>query len=1197
MAERRRNNIRRRREEEEQLRRQQREEEEQIRRQQREEEEQIRRQQREEEFHRQIDEHERERNDNNELEEIPRGIRDDDPSTQIAADVSNERGVITAEFLPPNLPENEYVRQGFRTLNEGDRVVSDVRNANYVEHVTINGETILYNARNFRSDKYNPENLLEPREKTDEGLSDPAEVIREQLAALRAGGKYRLVYIKPDITTRTGGAFLWFLKEEFPGSLSHLGIYKKHEWLNLSDIEIFNSCLVHCFKNHKHYERLLYSKASIYTLCSSKTFNLISDIIESNIIVHKIKIEKNNYSEIRMYKYPLDERKRYKEDFHICLLQGHYFPFIEDSGFTTKYIKKCVWKDEEKDPKILKTKYGLYKSKTKVLNTFNLVKLMIEMREEYFEDFDSEILREPKKESVDEQIMFKDYEQFDSRPCVKPEGNLEYEEVIVDADDLDEEEIFDNIINNRDIEIRVAKEKEIFHGDIETRPDKKGKHRPYLMVYEDNEGKQEYYFWGSNCVRDCLNHLAYKRDPKKRTIMKFQNLGFDITQIRDELLRVMDSIEPSKSKVYRLNGFYKPFGRKKPFQIIFNDQYPQIPMKLDDYKISFDLKEGKKKNYRHDFYANIKTITKNFLVAPHSCYNELEKIFEKKYIKESIDGKKLLIDYKQCAIDYCIRDVKTQRQGWNKMWNQVKNELEMDYNKFMTISNLSKGYCLKEGCYDNVYEIRGKTALFIRKCVVGGRTMVALHNKKNPGIRILNEREGDEDQNGFDFEYEDETIYPDKDINDIFIFHEKGEYDITLNENKNKKERKLNRGEAILENKSGFISPRPKILKTDKGEIMVCLDVNSLYPDAIVKLFGYPKGPPKNIPIEELKSKAFMDYANEYYLKILIKEVKNKLDFPILTKTGENGERLWLNDMEGEEIYVDRISLQEIIKHHGIEYEVKTGVMFNEGYNEKIGVVVKKLYELRTKYKKEKNPVQLLYKLMLNTAYGKTIQKPKDSRIIWRDQSITSEKNLIRTFGESIQYLETSELSNMFKAKIKIGILEHWAMPQCGSLVLSQSKKIMNKILVDYGEHIYYTDTDSIFITGTGYEILKEKSPEVLGDELGQLKEENHLKGNCVRITKAMFLAPKTYWVREENEKGEIYDKFVMKGIPQSSIEKVLKQKFNGNPETLFYGLIKRKNGVLFDLLDGGDKVRMDFSTINAVINLDKFSRRIGGFT
>ena len=558
--------------------------------------------------------------------------------------------------------------------------------------------------------------------------------------------------------------------------------------------------------------------------------------------------------------------------------------------------------------------------------------------------------------------------------------------------------------------------------------------------------------------------------------------------------------------------------------------------------------------------------------------------------------KRLIINFKQCAIDYCTMDVETQRLGWNKMWDQVNDELGMDYNQYMTISNLSKGYCLKKDCYEGIYEIRGKTALFIRKCVVGGRTMISLHNKEINGIRILNEREGDEYQNGFDFDYEDETIYPEKDINDVFIFHSEGEFDITLNENKKDKKIKYIRGDAVLEKSYNQKSPRIKLGKDEKDKKLVCLDVNSLYPVAITQLKGYCLGRPKNIPIEDLKSKKFMEYADEYYLKILIKKVKNKLHFPLLTKIGENGERLWINDMENEEIYIDRISLEELIKYHDIEFEVKTGVMFNEGYNDKIGKVIKKLYDLRTKYKKEKNPVQLLYKLMLNTAYGKTIQKPKDSRILWRRNNKTTEKNLIRTFGESIQYISTSKNSNMFKVKIRIGILNHWAMPHCGSLVLSQSKKIMNKFLVEFEDYSYYTDTDSIFITETGYNILKEKYPEMIGDELGQLKEENHLNGNLVRITKAMFLAPKTYWVREENEKGEVYDKFVMKGIPQSSIDKVLNQKFNGNPETMFYALINRKNGVLFDLLDGGDKVRMDFSTINAVINLDEFNRRIGEF-
>ena len=726
-------------------------------------------------------------------------------SGELARDVGNERGVIRADFFNSRTSPEVFRREGFPDLENDEILVDDIRHANSVQHITADGNFEEYNARNFKTDKYNTENLLEAKDHTDESLSDPEDEIKIQLEALRLGGKYRFIYKTPDITTRTGGAFLWFLKEEFPFSLSKYGIYKKSEWEKLKDIEIFNSCLVHCFKDHKYYERVLYSKASIYTLCSKKIFEIIADMIESNIMVHKIKIyNKNekkqndeNYTKIRIYPYYGADNRKYEEDFHICLLQGHYFPFIEDSGFTTKYIKNCIWKDEEKDMKKLITKYKLYKSKTSPLNSFNLIKLMIEMKNDYFEDFNSEILKEPRKEEVDRQIMFKDYEQFDvdfdSRICKKPKDNIpdEFETILEENEELDEEELFNNLLDNEEVKMinNKFKEKEIFHGDIETRPNHEGRHIPYLMCIDDNEGTRKRYFWGEDCVRYCLNYLSHIRDPNKNTIFKFQNLGFDITQIRDVLSRVVDSIEPSRSKVYRLKGIFKPNGKKKKFPIIFTDQYPQIPMRLDNYKISFNLKEGKTKGFRYDFYANIKNINKDNLLAPHSCYNELIKIFEPKYIKESLDGKRLIINFKQCAIDYCTMDVETQRLGWNKMWDQVNDELDMDYDRYMTISNLSKGYCLKEDCYDGVYEVRGKTALFIRKCVVGGRTMISLHNKETNGIRILNEREGDELQNGFDFDYEDEAIYPEKDINDIFIFHDEGIFDITLNENKKEKKK------------------------------------------------------------------------------------------------------------------------------------------------------------------------------------------------------------------------------------------------------------------------------------------------------------------------------------------------------------------------------------------------------------------------
>ena len=357
-----------------------------------------------------------ERRRNNNL----RPIRPDNPTSEIAADIANERRTITAEYFGPGLPRDEYLRQGFPELGGNETIVFDLHSANFIEHITADGERKLYGARNFRLDKYDPENLLEAKDITDESVVDPDNIIKLQLEALRTGGKYRFIFKRPDIATRTGGAFLWFLKEEFPFSLSKYGIYKKSEWKELKDIEIFNSCLVHCFKDHKYYERVLYSKASIYTLCSKKIFDIIADMTESNIIVHKIKVDKNetkqndeNYSKIRPITYYGSGEKKYEEDFHICLLQGHYFPFVSNTGFTTRYIKNCVWKDNETDPKKLKTKYGLYKSKTSVLNSFNLIKLMIEMRDEYFEDFNSEILKEPRKEVIDEQIMFKDYEQFD----------------------------------------------------------------------------------------------------------------------------------------------------------------------------------------------------------------------------------------------------------------------------------------------------------------------------------------------------------------------------------------------------------------------------------------------------------------------------------------------------------------------------------------------------------------------------------------------------------------------------------------------------------------------------------------------------------------------------------------------------------------------------------------------------------------
>ena len=187
-----RNNIRRRqRQEEEEERIAQREEEERIA--QREEEERIARQNIFRNENRDLGF----RRDIREIGGNPRRIRNNDsisaplppapPLSEIAQDLANERRTITAEYFRPGLTRDEYRRQGFQDLEDGEIVVNDLQNANFIEHITATGERKIYSARNFRLDKYDPENLLEAKDITDESTVDPDNEIQIQLEALRTG--------------------------------------------------------------------------------------------------------------------------------------------------------------------------------------------------------------------------------------------------------------------------------------------------------------------------------------------------------------------------------------------------------------------------------------------------------------------------------------------------------------------------------------------------------------------------------------------------------------------------------------------------------------------------------------------------------------------------------------------------------------------------------------------------------------------------------------------------------------------------------------------------------------------------------------------------------------------------------------------------------------------------------------------------
>ena len=111
-------------------------------------------------------------------------------------------------------------------------------------------------------------------------------------------------------------------------------------------------------------------------------------------------------------------------------------------------------------------------------------------------------------------------------------------------------------------------------------------------------------------------------------------------------------------------------------------------------------------------------------------------------------------------------------------------------------------------------------------------------------------------------------------------------------------------------------------------------------------------------------------------------KLNKHLDFPLTSKLNEDGVREFTNGMNNEIIYTDKACLEDLITFHEAEFEVIDGYYFNSGRNNRINVVIEDLYNLRLRLKKDKNPAQMVIKLLMNSMYGKTILKPVETETV-----------------------------------------------------------------------------------------------------------------------------------------------------------------------------------------------------------------------
>ena len=340
------------------------------------------------------------------------------------------------------------------------------------------------------------------------------------------------------------------------------------------------------------------------------------------------------------------------------------------------------------------------------------------------------------------------------------------------------------------------------------------------------------------------------------------------------------------------------------------------------------------------------------------------------------------------------------------------------------------------------------------------------------------------------------------------------------------------------------------------------LDAVSLYPSAMKRMGGYLKGEPN---VLQNKTYDFLKSVDGYFVEIEITKVGKNMKFPLMSYITDAGVRLWTNDMTGRKIHIDKYALEDLIEFQLVEFNIIKGYYYDEGRNYQIGKTIQHLFNTRLQKKKEKNAVEQVYKLLMNSAYGRTLLKPFED-----EKKYVSEKNsdayIVR------HYDSIKSVQNLHDKSVEITqtkpIIEHYNLAHIGVEVLSMSKRIMNEPMAlaeDIGVDIYYQDTDSTHTPVKDIPLLKEAyfkkyNRELEGNEMGQFNcdfDSKKLKGK-IRSVESVFLGKKCYVDKLQGDEEGVYDYHIrMKGVSGDAIADKVLQEGDGVMdlyERLFHG-------------------------------------------
>ncbi|ESO82848.1 hypothetical protein LOTGIDRAFT_155884 [Lottia gigantea] len=299
-------------------------------------------------------------------------------------------------------------------------------------------------------------------------------------------------------------------------------------------------------------------------------------------------------------------------------------------------------------------------------------------------------------------------------------------------------------------------------------------------------------------------------------------------------------------------------------------------------------------------------------------------------------------------------------------------------------------------------------------------------------------------------------------------------------------------------------------LKNIKCSKLMAFDANGLYASAMSDLDSeYPKAESGRpfLPEEEEEFVRLFNEQNfrpktailtvwfEYPKNMFFQPIPSKDKISFKNKEGKNetGTKIRFRNGFCYDVLTS-VDIQEIVKAGGRIIRILDGIVYEQNfrtppYRDYILI----LRDLRNQFKRDGNIVgSNCMKLLGNALYGKSIQKDiSSSKHLW------SEVTLKANFDSHVKHYEkindTQYIVDIEEEEKEIEAPKSTTRltpSHLGSFVLSHSKKIMNNFIhvIDgfYQPEIYYTDTDSLYISSSNWDKL---------NEAGLVSENEYCKG------------------------------------------------------------------------------------------------------